>query len=192
MECIRRVHNMFRTMKRRKVRLTVALLFILLLSAALVMAIFMWPSVDKTPVESTGHTSSIRLDPGTGEALSGGYEGKTREEILAELQEKQILVTDTISSHASFESGSAGALGEWIVENVPKNSVIQQAEIYLDGSCIARSAAIKPGQHIRQVRLLEAIPSGTYDVVAYLNYFTLDTQSYISKAGFNIKMTVYR
>lgn len=185
-------HSSFRSMDKRKAVLIAVLVFILMASAILVMAIILWPQHNIKPIESTQHTSSIQLDPGAGDALSGGYKGKTREEILTELQEKQVQVTDTISSHASFATGTAGDLGEWIVENIPGNTVIQQAEIYLDGKCIARSAAIQPGQHIRQVRLIETVPKGVYDVVAYLNYFTQDTQSYISKAGFNIKMTIHR
>ncbi len=116
--------------------------------------------------------------------------GKSREEILAELERRQLLVTDTLSSHASFPSGEAGTLGEWMVENIPDNEVIQQAEIRIGERCVARSAVLQPGQHVSQVRLLEDVPAGTHEAVAYLNYFTKDTQEYISKAGFDIHLTV--
>ncbi len=133
---------------------------------------------------------SVAIDPDAGEALEGAYVGKSREEILAELERRQLLVTDTLSSHASFPSGEAGTLGEWMVENIPDNEVIQQAEIRIGERCVARSAVLQPGQHVSQVRLLEDVPAGTHEAVAYLNYFTKDTQEYISKAGFDIHLTV--
>ena len=133
---------------------------------------------------------SVAIDPDAGEALEGAYAGKTREEILTELERSQLLVTDTLSSHASFPSGEAGTLGEWMVENIRGNEVIQQAEIRIGERCVARSAVLHPGQHVRQVRLLEDVPAGTHEAIAYLNYYTTDTQDYISKAGFDIRLTV--
>jgi len=133
---------------------------------------------------------TVAIDPDAGEALEGSYEGKTREEILAELERRQLLVTDTLSSHASFPSGEAGTLGEWMVENISGNEVIQQAEIRIGERCVARSAVLQPGQHVSQVRLLEEVPAGTHEAIAYLNYYTTDTQDYISKAGFDIRLTV--
>lgn len=133
---------------------------------------------------------SVTIDPDAGDALEGVYVGKTREEILAELERKQLLVTDKLSSHASFPSGKAGTLGEWMVENISDNEVIQQAEIRIGERCITRSAVLQPGQHVSQVRLLEDVPAGTHEAVAYLNYYTTETQDYISKAGFDIRITV--
>lgn len=130
------------------------------------------------------------LDKSQGDAADGEYVGKTAEEIKAELEKQQVYVTAAVSSLATFDSGKKGAEGSWIVENVPENDVVQQAEIYLGDKCVARSAVIYPGQHIDKVKLMEDVQPGTYDVTAYLNYFIPQTEEYISKAGFKITLTV--
>ncbi len=174
---------------RNRMRLLVIILILLLAMTALLAVNHRLDQVGYDPVGTT-IPSSIRIDPGAGEAVDGGYAGRTHEEILDDLQKRQVLVTDRVSSHASFPLGAVGSLGEWVVENAAGNTVIQQAEIYLEGTCVARSAAIRPGQHVDRIRLLEAVPPGTHNAVVCLNYFTEDTQSYISQAGFTIKVTV--
>lgn len=166
-----------------------------LLAAALIAAAGLIAALPETGREgdalgTSGTLRSVELDPGAGEAIDGGYRRESDRALLAALQEKQMMVTDTVSSYAAFSNGTAGTLGDWVVENVPGNQVIQQAEIHLDGRCVARSAAMHPGQHVRQVRLLEAVPEGSHVAVAYLNYFTEDTESYISKTGFRIRISV--
>ncbi len=130
------------------------------------------------------------FDPAAGIAVAGPYQGKSREEVLAELMRKQKRVTDTLSSHAVFTSGGAGTWGEWMVENIADNEVVQQAEIMLGDRCVARSAALLPGQHVTTVRLLADVAPGTHEAYAFLNYFTTDTHTYISKTGFRIHLTV--
>ncbi len=130
------------------------------------------------------------LDPEAGAALAGPYLGRSREEILAELARKQMRVTDTLSSHAVFPIGTAGAWGEWMVENVAGNEVMQQAEIVIGDRCVARSAALMPGQHVTAIRLLSDVAPGTHEAYAFLNYFAADTHTYISKTGFRIHVTV--
>ncbi len=52
---------------------------------------------------------SVTIDPDAGDALEGVYVGKTREEILAELERKQLLVTDTclLTRHSLRKSRDA-------------------------------------------------------------------------------------
>ena len=175
------------TKRSKKKRLGLILLLLLLIGIA-VTALWQLPERDPSPAVQA---PSVTLDPDTGEAIGGDYQGRTHEQILRDLQSQQLMVTATLSSHATFGSGRSGDLGSWMVENVKENDVIQQAEIYLGDRCIARSAAIRPGQHIQSIKLLEDIPAGTHDVTAYLNYFFIDTEAFISKAGFNIKLTVH-
>ena len=65
-----------------------------------------------------------------------------------------------------------------------------QCEIYLNDKVIAKSVPIYPNQHIENVILLEDIKPGTYDVIAYINYYKLASKDYISKAGYKIKLVV--
>ncbi len=125
-----------------------------------------------------------------GSSIDGEAQAKAREEILKELEKQQLIVTDKLSSHISFPAGKVGTIGEWIVENLEENSIIQQAEVYLDDVLIARSTPIYPNQHITGISLLEDVRTGEYEVIAYLNYYDLDTKEFISKAGYKIRLTI--
>jgi len=65
-----------------------------------------------------------------------------------------------------------------------------QAEVYLSDVLITKTTPIYPNQHITGVELLEEIEAGEYDVTAYLNYYDIDTKEFISKAGYEIYLTV--
>ena len=140
-----------------------------------------------TQISST--VESKQLDD-NGKAIEGAIESKTPEEILEDLKKAQVNVTDKLSSHIFFSSGKTGTEGSWTVENLEANNVIMQCEVYLDYRLIAKSVPIKPNQHIENITLSEDINPGQYDVIAYVNYFKLDTNEYLSKAGFKIKLTV--
>ena len=141
------------------------------------------------PAKSSTADSPIQLQE-NGSAVDGAAQSKTSEEVLKNLQKAQINVTDKLSSSILFPNGKAGAVGSWTVENLKTNNVIMQCEVIVDDKLIARSVPIKPDQHIENITLLEDVKSGQYDVIAYINYFSLDTNKYISKAGFKIKLTV--
>jgi hypothetical protein len=113
-------------------------LFLLLpIAACILLAGFAaWPAgsrtvaPDQVPLVSaaqgqTGPASpdgqQILLDPTAGQAIDGRFVGRTHEELLDELKKRQIMVTDTLSSHAAFAVGRAGTDGEWMVENIPAN-----------------------------------------------------------------------
>jgi len=132
---------------------------------------------------------SIQLEE-NGNAADGSAQSKTPEEILEDLRKAQINVTDKLSSNIFFPSGKSGTEGSWTVENLESNNVIMQCEVYIDDRLIAKSVPIKPNQHIQTINLSEDIKHGQYDVIAYVNYFKLDTIEYISKAAFKIKLTV--
>lgn len=125
-----------------------------------------------------------------GSALNGLPKNPSSNDIMNKLKDQQVNVTDKLSSSISFPNGNQGTEGQWLVENLPKNNVIMQCEVYLNNSLIARSASIYPDQHIEHITLLRAIKSGSYDVIAYINYYDLNTKQYISKAGYKIKMIV--
>ncbi len=125
-----------------------------------------------------------------GGSVDGEAKMKEREEILKDLEKQQLVVTDKLSSNITFPSGDIGTIGEWIVENPKKNNIIQQAEVFLDNLLIAKSTPIYPDQHITAIELLEEIASGEYEVIAYINYYNIETKEFISKAGYKIHLTV--
>ena len=138
-------------------------------------------------VSSNGDSKQI---DNNGEAVNGAAQNQSPSETLNDLKKAQVNVTDKLGSSILFSSGKAGTDGSWTVENVKTNNVIMQCEVYLDNNLIARSVPIRPDQHIDKITLMNDVKAGTYDVDAYINYFTLDTNEYISKAGFKVKLTV--
>lgn len=169
-------------MKKKKI-IIVALLLVLSVSTGAIAYI----SLNQGSPADTG--VSVGLDE-NGNALDGGYKAKTKEQILSDLQKAQVTVTDKISSSAVFDSGAKGSYGTWIVENLPENNVVMQCEIYDGEKLLVKSVPIYPNQHIERIELLEPVEAGYHDVTAYINYFTLDTKTYISKAGYKISLNV--
>lgn len=171
-------------MKKKKILIIIALL----LAFSLVAGVFVYISL--TNQDSPADTgASVGLDD-NGDALDGRYKAKTKEQILSDLQKAQVTVTDKISSSAVFDIGEKGSFGTWIVENLPENNVVMQCEIYDGEKLLVKSVPIYPNQHIERIELLEPVEAGSHDVTAYINYFTLDTKAYISKAGYKISLTI--
>ncbi len=125
-----------------------------------------------------------------GSSLEGEAEQADRDALLAELEKQQLIVTDKLSSNITFKSGLAGTIGEWIVENPADNTVIMQAEVYFDDILIAKSTPIYPDQHITGIELLQDVEAGDYEIIAYLDYYDIETKEFISKAGYRIHLTV--
>ena len=176
------------TCRKKKV---LFIIFVLLL--VLTVGFGIWtpanPNFFSQPADNIGKVNTKRIDE-NGNAIDGGVKSKTQEEILKELQADQINVTDKLSSNIFFPSGKAGAEGDWVVENVETNTVVIQCEVYLGDKMIAKSVPIKPKQHIETILLSEDVDPGQYEVIAYVNYYSLDKGDYLAKAGFKITLTV--
>mgnify|MGYP000023546275 CR=1 FL=1 len=142
------------------------------------------------PAASPTNSQSVLND--NREGIDGSYQSMTREEILADLQERQQVVTDQVSTNVTFSSGKAGSTGEWVMENPKSNSVIQQAEIYYgdDNVLIAKTEPVYPGQYIQAVELLESLKSGEYEALVYINYYNLNEKTFAGKAGYKVHLTV--
>lgn len=170
---------------KRKVVFIFGLIVVVLIAAAfLLLRGYGGPASLEKPKETPAYLED------KGSALDGEAKEKEREEIMSELEKRQLVVTDNLSSNITFSSGKAGTVGDWMVENSRENNIIQQAEVYLGEILIVKSAPIYPNQHINGVDLLENIESGEYEVTAYLNYYDIGTKEFISKAGYNIHLTV--
>lgn len=170
--------------KKRKV-----LIIILLVFMALVALFFLSKCcIDANTVKVPEPTPNYLNDDGN--SLDGEIQATDRDEILKELAKQQLNVTDKLSSNITFPSGIVDTIGEWIIENPKENTIIQQAEVYLDDVLIAKSTPIYPNQHITAIELLEEIASGEYEVIAYINYYDIETKEFISKAGYKIHLTV--
>jgi hypothetical protein len=174
--------------KYKSLPIFVLVLIVLMSFSAFAVVYF---SVNKTESNNStvSKSKSVLLDA-NGKADSGEYKAKTSEQILLELKKLQMNVTDKISSSALFPSGKIGSIGTWNVENLASNNVIMQCEVFINNSLYAKSVPIYPNEHIESIKLLNGLKPGTYDAVAFINYYKLDTKEYISKAGYKIKLVV--
>ena len=147
--------------RKRKKRLILFIILLVILCTAVgaVSAIYLTGSIRKSnAINSSNNSAAVMLED-NGIAIDGMTESKTPEEMLAELQAEQINVTDQLSSCIVFPSGEVGASGSWTVENLASNNVIMQCEVYLGEDMIAKTAAIRPNQHIENVSLLKDLES---------------------------------
>ena len=170
--------------KKKKVIIILIIVF-----AIAVVALFLLKSCNEDQNTDELETTPIILKDES-RSIDGEAQIKTKEDILEELKEQQLIVTDKLSSNITFESGEVGTIGEWVVENLKENDVIQQAEVYWNDVLIAKTTPIYPNQHITGVSLLESINPGEYEATAYLNYYDTEKKEFLSKAGYAIHLTV--
>lgn len=173
--------------KKKKTKKILIIIFMCLLMLILFLAYVNTLCPDPTMGNSNTPTSSLDQ---SGEAIDGAASPKSREEILDDLEKQQLVVTDKLSPNITFPSGNSGTIGDWIVENPSSNNVLQQAEVYFEDQLIAKSVPIYPKQHIEKIELLQDIQPGEFDGIAYINYYDMKTQEFISRAGYSIHITV--
>jgi len=171
--------------KKKKV-LMIAMIVIV---AIVIGAIFFLKGCDSGMLQNEPEATPVYLED-EGSSAEGEAQKRAREGIMNELEKQQLIVTDTLSSNITFGSGEVGTVGDWVVENLKENTVIQQAEVYKDDALIAKSTPIYPNQHITGVELLSELETGEYEVIAYLNYYDMETKEFLSKAGYKIHLTV--
>jgi len=175
--------------KKKRKKLWILLIIIGLLLFSIPCAIYTINVLGKS-ANSAPVTQNPVLD-NNGNSADGKAPVKSQEEVLKELQEKQLMITDKISSNISFPSGKKGTTGKWMVENSVDNKCIQQVEVHINGKdLITKTTPIFPNQHISKVELQNDVQPGNYDAIATINYFALDTKEFISKVEYQVKLTI--
>lgn len=178
--------------KKRKRTLLIILLLLLLLLIGITYSFFhagMGGSNGGNPSRSSQSAPSSSLD-GNGSALSGSPTRKSREEILSELRQKEVVVTDRMSAEISFPNGKEGTVGTWTMENPASNKVVEQCTVELKGKTIAETVPINPGQHIESVTLSQPVASGTYDATAIIRYYSTDSKALLGQADYRLTLSV--
>lgn len=175
--------------KKRKRVLLVILLILLLVIIGITFSFCHAGTPNGGGPSPSSQSAPSSLDD-NGSALPGGYVPKSRQKILSELREKEVVVTDKVSEQIAFSSGVKGSVGTWTVENPASNKVIEQCAVILNGQTVAESVPIYPGQHIEQITLSQRVASGTYDVIANIKYYSTDTKLLLGQADYRLKLTV--
>ncbi|WP_165062495.1 hypothetical protein [Adlercreutzia sp. ZJ154] len=122
----------------------------------------------------------------------GQLEGKTPEEIQAELDRvvEEGMFNISIASYVEFENGTAP--GELRIENVPANNYLMRVEITRDdtGEKIYETDMIEPNYHIQSDTLDVALPKGSYACTATFSAYDKDTEELVGQAAAKIDIEV--
>ena len=126
------------------------------------------------------------------DAQLGQLEGKTEEEIQAELNRivEEGMFNISINTAPTFENGKAE--GPLQIENVPGNRYLMQVLITLDdtGELIYETGLIEPNHHIQSAKLDVELEKGEYLATAVFNAYDPETEEYIGSAGAKLTITV--
>lgn len=121
----------------------------------------------------------------------GDLTGKSKEEIVAALNEKvqEGMINISMNTNPIFETGTS--LGTLMITNSASNRYPQLIEIYTkDDNVLVYSGAVDIGNKVEKSRLLVDLPKGEYECIAYFSAINPETGEKLGTAGANIKITV--
>lgn len=122
----------------------------------------------------------------------GQLDGKTQEEIQAELDRvvQEGMMNISIASVIEFENG--GAEGEVKIENSPANHYLMQVEISLNdtGEVVYQSEILEPNYHIQYASLDVNLPAGNYPCTATFYALDPDTEDLVGQAAAAVTLVV--
>ena len=131
---------------------------------------------------------NITLDD---DVQDGGLSRKSKEEIVAALNEKVAdgMINISMNSNPVFESGTAK--GTLMITNNEINRYPQQIEIYrTDTDELIYSGAVGVGQSVETGDLSVDLPAGKYDCIAVFHAVNPETAERVGTAKAKIKITV--
>lgn len=130
------------------------------------------------------------LPPRDPNASIGQLEGKTPDEIQAELDRivNEGMFNISIAPVVYFADG--GSEGDVRIENVPGNRYDMQVSVVLDedGREVYESGVIEPNHHIQTARLSTSLAAGSYPATA--SFMALDRQSGVEVGRASAKITL--
>lgn len=125
-------------------------------------------------------------------AAQGQFEGKSKEEIQAALNEEVAKGMMNISIAAVITFPDGASEGEARIENIAANPVDQKVTITLadSGETIYESGALAPDQHIQNITLSRDLDPGEYAAVATFTGFDRETHKQTGQAAAEIVLNV--
>lgn len=125
-------------------------------------------------------------------AAQGQYEGKSKEEIQAALNEEVAKGMMNISIAAVIEFPDGASEGEARIENIAANPMDQKVAIALkdSGETVYESGAIAPGQHIQTIKLSRDLEPGEYKAVATFTGYDRETHKQTGQAAAEVVIHV--
>lgn len=125
-------------------------------------------------------------------AAQGQFEGKSKEEIQAALNEEVAKGMMNISIAASITFPDGTSEGEARIENIAANPMDQKVVITLKdtGETVYESAAIAPDQHIQTIKLSKDLDPGEYAAVATFTGYDRETHKQTGQAAAEITLRI--
>ncbi len=127
-----------------------------------------------------------------GNAIIGQLEGKSEEEIMAELNRvvEEGMFNISIASYVEYDGPDSE--GEIKIENVPGNHYLMQVEVKRNdtGEVIYTSDILEPNYHIQWAKLDKAPPKGTYECTAVFHALDMETEEEVGTAGAVMNVTM--
>ncbi len=125
-------------------------------------------------------------------AAQGQFEGKSKEEIQAALNEEVAkgMMNISIAAVITFPDGTSE--GEARIENIAANPMDQKVTIALkDGDeVVYESGAIAPDQHIQNIKLSKDLDPGEYPAIATFTGYDRETHKQTGQAAAKITLRV--
>lgn len=122
----------------------------------------------------------------------GQLDGKSEEEIRAELDRivEEGMFNISIARIVQLQTGNSE--GEFRIENSPANRYNMQVDIARSdtGETIYSSDILEPNYHIQYAKLDESLPAGTYDCIATFHALDPDTDQEIGQAACALTIVV--
>lgn len=120
----------------------------------------------------------------------GQLDGKSQEEIQAELDRvvDEGMFNVAIATTVEFADGTSE--GELRIENVPGNRYLMKVEIARDdtGEVVYTSGLIEPNRHIQKAALSADLDAGTYPCTAVFYALDTETEELVGQAA--VQMTI--
>ena len=125
-------------------------------------------------------------------AAQGQFEGKSKEEIQAALNEEVAKGMMNISIAVAIVFPDGTSEGEARIENIAANPVDQKVTITLEdsGETVYESGAIAPDQHIQNIKLSKDLDPGEYPAIATFTGYDRETHKQTGQAAAKITLRV--
>ncbi|MEG1830334.1 MAG: flagellar protein FliS [Raoultibacter sp.] len=135
--------------------------------------------------------ATLARDPN---ATLGQLEGKTPEEVQAELNRivEEGMFNISIASTVEFADGASE--GELRIENIPTNPYLMKVEISRDDNAevVYTSQMIEPNHHIQKAKLSVDLDAGTYPCTAVFYAYDIKTENLVGQAAAKLTLTILK